>query len=42
MLLSHFKFLSPVYEDLEFLGALPLNLSLYEESFVFIHHDKNN
>ena len=42
MLLSHFKFLFPVYEDLEFLGALPLNLSLHEESFVFIHHDKNN
>lgn len=40
MLLGHFKFLSPVYKDMEFQGALPLNPNLYiaKESLVFRQH----
>lgn len=40
MLLGHFRVLAPVYKDVEFLPALPLNLNLYnaEESTVFRQH----
>lgn len=42
MLVGHFKFLSPIYKNVEFLFVLPLNPKLYddEESMVFRHYLK--